>query len=717
MLDLNLSFLQKEISSLKGRAKIAFLEALPQVKESLSLFKNLSWDDWSEAEQLALLSVAAIGQAAFVFQGFLEADLAAQKRFVDQLRQIDLFYAPMGGIIGYQAEVLQKLHPTPSAVRKEEKWLRPEGIDLRQEGAVRNRLVRWGLEQLDKMAELYPVGGAADRLGLTDKESNLSLPAALLPFLGRSLLEGLIRDLQAREYLFFKMTGRQVTVPVGMMTSEEKQNQAHVQEVLEEKHWFGRGKEAFFLFIQPLVPAFSEAGNWALTQPLELYCKPGGHGVIWKVAEESGFFTALEALGKTACLVRQINNPIGGVDAGLLALFGAGISQNKAMGWISCQRVAGASEGMNVLVESNVGGQFCYRLTNIEYTAWARPENQANHPEYATYPANTNLLFVHVPAVRNAAKEQPFPGLLVNCKQEIPFLDPTGGLQKVKGGRLESVMQNVADQFTLSSPAPLSSEECMGRLPTFLLYNERRKTLSPTKAASAASCGTPERAYADLVSSFAEALSCEGGVQLPEPTFSQSQTSWVSGPCFSVPVHLLFHPALGPLHQVIGQKIRGGSLQEGAFLELEIAEVALFQLHLTGSLRIIASSPLGSFQEGRLVFEGRESRCYLRGVTVRNQGVDTAACPVYWKNQVVHREAVEIFLGEGAEFWAEEVAFQGSHRFEVPPHHRLTIQQLPSGELLASLVPLVHPSWCWKYTFSSDDAIQLEWIRIRDHAK
>lgn len=701
MLDLNLSFLQKELSSLKGRAKIAFLEALPQVKESQSLFQGPSWETWSEAEQLALLSVAAIGQAVFVFQGFLEADPAAQKRFLDQLREIDLFYAPMGGIVGYQAEVLQKLYPTPSAARKEEKWLQPEGIDLRHNGVVRNRLVRWGLEQLDKMAELYPVGGAADRLGLTDKESNLSLPAALLPFLGRSLLEGLIRDLQAREYLFFKMTGKQVTVPVGMMTSEEKKNQTHVQAVLEERHWFGRGKEAFFLFIQPLVPAFSETGDWALTQPLELYCKPGGHGVIWKVAEESGFFSALDALGKTACLVRQINNPIGGVDAGLLALFGAGISQNKAMGWISCQRVAGASEGMNVLVEANVGEQFCYRLTNIEYTEWARPENQANHPEYATYPANTNLLFVNVQAIRNAAKALPFPGLLVNCKQEIPFLDPTCGVKRVKGGRLESVMQNVADQFTLSSPDPLPLEECMRRLSTFLLYNERRKTLSPTKTASAVSCGTPERAYADLVASLAEALSQEGGVQLPD------EVSWKSGQCFSVPVHLLFHPAVGPLHQVIGQKIRGGSLEEGAFLELEIAEVALFQLHLTGSLRIIAASPLGSFQEGRLVLDGRESRCYLKGVTVSNQGVDTATFPVYWKNQVIHREALEIFLGEGAEFWAEGITFTGRHHFDVPPHHRLTIQQLPSGELLSSLEPLTHSSWRWVYAFSSDDAIQL----------
>lgn len=46
------------------------------------------------------------------------------------------------------------------------------------------------------MGEIYPIGGAGDRLGLMDSDTGESLPAALLPYCGRSLLEGLIRDLQ-----------------------------------------------------------------------------------------------------------------------------------------------------------------------------------------------------------------------------------------------------------------------------------------------------------------------------------------------------------------------------------------------------------------------------------------------------------------------------------------------------------------------------------------
>lgn len=46
------------------------------------------------------------------------------------------------------------------------------------------------------MAEIYPLGGAGDRLGLVDEVTGECLPVAMLPYCGRTLLEGLIRDLQ-----------------------------------------------------------------------------------------------------------------------------------------------------------------------------------------------------------------------------------------------------------------------------------------------------------------------------------------------------------------------------------------------------------------------------------------------------------------------------------------------------------------------------------------
>lgn len=53
--------------------------------------------------------------------------------------------------------------------------------------------------------------GAGDRLGLTCEVTGEPLPAAMLPYCGRTMMEGLMRDLQAREYLYFRLTGRQVS--------------------------------------------------------------------------------------------------------------------------------------------------------------------------------------------------------------------------------------------------------------------------------------------------------------------------------------------------------------------------------------------------------------------------------------------------------------------------------------------------------------------------
>lgn len=55
------------------------------------------------------------------------------------------------------------------------------------------------LKGLPNMGEIYPLGGSADRLGLVDSNSGECLPAAMLPYCGRTLLEGLIRDLQVIE--------------------------------------------------------------------------------------------------------------------------------------------------------------------------------------------------------------------------------------------------------------------------------------------------------------------------------------------------------------------------------------------------------------------------------------------------------------------------------------------------------------------------------------
>lgn len=49
---------------------------------------------------------------------------------------------------------------------------------------------------MPELGEIYPLGGAGDRLDLVDADTGECLPAAMFTYCGRSLLEGLIRDLQ-----------------------------------------------------------------------------------------------------------------------------------------------------------------------------------------------------------------------------------------------------------------------------------------------------------------------------------------------------------------------------------------------------------------------------------------------------------------------------------------------------------------------------------------
>ena len=136
----------------------------------------------------------------------------------DQLRQlaaallrVDAFYDSLGGLAGYQ---LRCLELCASAAAEDEQRVAggagngsaprdvvlrmPVGVDLANDRLAARRAAADGLHALPYMAEVYPLGGAGDRLGLKCDASGDCLPTAMLPYCGRTLLEGLVRDLQVR---------------------------------------------------------------------------------------------------------------------------------------------------------------------------------------------------------------------------------------------------------------------------------------------------------------------------------------------------------------------------------------------------------------------------------------------------------------------------------------------------------------------------------------
>ncbi|KAL4426976.1 hypothetical protein ABPG77_009537 [Micractinium sp. CCAP 211/92] len=660
--------------------KVEVLMSVPQVQAFFSRTREgrlvaREWSDLSAKEAYCLACLPALHQEhvlALIPTGVPVTSALAQ--LAGALARVEDFYDSIGGLVGYQAQCVALIAqaqqegqgPAPagsSASSGEEpcsggdssdsssssssdgtEFLVPVGLDLASPAAAQEAAaaVAAGIAALPRMAEVYPLGGAGDRLGLRCEATGESLPTAVLQYCGRSLLENLVRDVQAREYLYWKLHGTQHTTPIAIMTSAAKGNHWRVEALFEQAAWFGRGPSSFRLFQQPLVPMVAaHDGRWLLQSPLQPMMKPGGHGVIWKLMIDTGVFNWLAAQGREAAIVRQISNPMAGTDNTLLALAGAGFPGRRSFGFASCDRVVGAAEGMNVLAlerrpaeedegegvpslgsgsssgdkggASSAGAEprhrYSYRVTNVEYTEFERlgivdssVDEASNH---SVFPANTNVLYVGLPAVERAVRasmaagttEAVLPGMILNLGKRVSWADPlAGGAERsVAAGRLECTMQNLADSLDQSFPAPLESSEEKAALDTFLVYNHRRKVTSSAKRklkpGSTQVHQTPDGSFLDLQRNAAELLGSHCGMAVPE--VGSVADYLARGPGFV----FLAHPALGPLWRVVGQKIRGGSLAPRSEVQLEVVEACLRDVHVAGSLRVLADAPMGHTEE------------------------------------------------------------------------------------------------------------------------
>lgn len=629
---------------------------------------------------LILKSLIAIGQDATVLRIPQEMDdpYDQLRDLIQVLLPVQKFYEELGGIVGYHFTVLSLLQKRTSVGQPVacSAYLRPPVFDLRSDSQIRETAISQGIQHLQHVAAIFPVGGAGDRLSLTKESTGEPLPAAKLEFQGRSLLEHLVRDLQAMEYLAFQKTGKQVTIPIALMTSQEKNNHRYILDLCEEAEYFGRPKESFRFFQQPLVPVITERGDWSLHEPLKLFLKPGGHGPLWRLAQSSGVFSWFHKLGKTKALIRQINNPIAGTDWGLLAFLGLGFQGDYSFGFASCDRLVNAAEGMDVLVETPQEGGFFHSITNVEYTDFAQrgihdvPAKEGS--PYSVFPSNTNILLCDIGKIQEVLHEHPYPGLLLNMKTEVPVIGTTGKKSFVKGGRLESTMQNIADVIGSVGPKPWSEKDPI-RLPTFVTYNDRRKTISVTKKSYREGEGileTPEGCFYDVLCNHRELLAKECGVILPEMVNEEEYLKKGPNSLF------LYHPALGPLFSEIAKKIQGGKWHEGAELQLDIVQVELVNVELRGSLCVKAESPLGKRNEDGVIQYGPYGgSCILRNVKVSNRGRKIEQDRAYWKNEIKREEECSIFVETGGEFVAENVTLEGKLKIVVPKGIRIVAFQ------------------------------------------
>lgn len=677
--------------------KISLLKAHPVVQEFLegSAATRAVIGALSESQQLALYSLIAAGQGKRLLTSVEQKHL---NPLLDQLAGVEQFYASIGGLIGYHARMLELLGAKEVVANVKSKYLAPEGISIAECGDM------WaieGLRGLPQMAEMYPLGGAADRLRLYDEKTGQPLPAARLPFLGKTLLEGLIADLQSREYLYYKLFHGQVITPVAIMTSHEKNNHDHITQICEEAGWFGRPKEMFRLFCQPLVPTINREGSWCLQGAQQLLLKPGGHGVLWRLAQEEGVLSWMQGLGRAKILVRQVNNPVANTDHGLLAFAGVGCKENKRFGFASCPRQVKASEGVNVLIEAASEEGFKYTLTNIEYCDFKKfgikdTPDRLGSP-FSKFPSNTNILFADINGVLDAVKRCPIPGILVNMKK-IAYITAEGEKKEEEAARLESTMQNLADFMEEFFPAPLK-EGGRDVLQTYLTYNHRRKTISAVKrefTLGSSLLETPEGCFLDILHNVRDVLTTHCLVQMPP--VSDPIQFFENGPSFIA----LYHPALGPLYSIIGQKWRGGKLYSGSEVQLQIGEIDFENLIIDGSLLVQAECIMGN-----PVYSEKVGRCVLKNVTVSNKGIDHELPNVYWKNEIARQEVCQILLRGMSEFYAENIDLKGDHFIEVP-HGMRCVARDNHGTVEFAFEKIEKPSWHWEYHLSAQGAIELK---------
>lgn len=676
-----MSLTDKSSALRKEPLVISSMCSYPQLEQYLALK--------GDVEFICFALMALLKQLDHVLYG-----LTKHERFQEALEgmgsilsQCEYFYAPIGGLLGYYVETLHQmmsaLHILPYQMEeqtciqyeeapcstdvcsnKTKSWNFSKRSCIDQPMDNNESRIKSGVISLSKIALLFPVGGAGERLGLIDEVTKEPLPVAFLSFLGRPLLEHLFRDTEALEYLYEKCFSRPCSIPIILMDSYEQLNNKKIERLLEQNNYFHKSKNSICTMTQPLVPLFDLEGNFALTGPMTLLTRPGGHGVVWRLAYLSNVFEWLNSRGVEHLLIRQINNPLAGVDDALLTMLGIGVRENKAFGFAACSARSGLAEGRIVLkiVQQEIGR--LAGLSNLEYTGF---DSLLKHdPSFFTRVhlyANTNILYANCHIVQNLAKKIVAPGMLINMKGQFSLYEKGQYLNK-KAVRLESTMQNISDSMydQFGQEEKISSE----RLSTFLAVFDREKLFSVTKKALLSlkePHETPEACVYDWYKMVLLLLKSMIKTTIPEEqTFEQFVEH---GP------NLLFyfHPALGPLWALIRQKIQHVHVAPFAEFEIELAEVSICSFSLDGSFSVRSTFPCG--QKG---YPESVPRFSCVELTIRNEGIERpTTLKKILKRAYKRKELCEFVLEEGAELVIEHVMIQGDFLLKVPAYTRMVI--------------------------------------------
>jgi UDP-N-acetylglucosamine pyrophosphorylase len=585
----------------------------------------------SEQDQQLVLSLIKIKQFHLVTHLLKNP----KSSIFTNLAEIDRFYQKSGGIEGYHGLVMQLLKKDTNACQFIHQ---PVYTTITEKNPAVESAIDCGLEHLKDFCEIYVVGGAADRMGFFHEKTHEPMPAAAFLFMGKPLLEHLIDDLKAREYLYFQKFNEKIITPICLLTSDEKNNYQRIVSLLEENDYFGRPKESFIFIRQPMVPSVDLEGMWAISSDGNLVLKPSGHGALWNACCEQKIFSKLFEQNKKYGLIRQINNPIAGIDYNLLAFAGMCLLKQKKFGFFVTRRKKGNPEGAIVFKIKEKGQENFKIATNVEYCSL---ENETLSEDF---PANTNLLFVDLKAAEKAAIQQPFCGAILNFKS----LDPKAS------ARLELSMQNLSDSF-LDEVLDFQHEH----KDVLLVMQERNKAISTIKKLRLdfiEQHETPLRAFYDLFLAH-EALFKEN-CSFKLPIWDKKFETLMNRP----PYLVFFNALLGPMFSDIAKKINRWHLENHAYIDLQLAKAKIQKIKIDGALNIQDLS------------EDQSGYCHMENVYISNQGFDYDFFDPFFNKKRLFKESLDITLKKNSCLFIVDSEFVGSHKIEVEEGQTVLVQ-------------------------------------------
>ncbi|XP_044761044.1 UDP-N-acetylhexosamine pyrophosphorylase-like protein 1 [Coccinella septempunctata] len=153
-----------------------------------------------------------------------------------------------------------------------------------------------------KVAALVLCGGQGTRLGLDIPKGMISVN---LPS-GKTIMQIHIERIKRLQELSGKLLGKQVVLPLYVLTSEATHDQIRV--FLEENEYFELQKEDIVLFKQGMNPCFTFEGKIILSEKNVVAMAPDGTGGLYKAMAKNGIFADMEKRGVRYIYVFPIDN-------------------------------------------------------------------------------------------------------------------------------------------------------------------------------------------------------------------------------------------------------------------------------------------------------------------------------------------------------------------------------------------------------------------------